>query len=122
MLPIFAFGTSTLVVPESPATAIKSPLAFRYVMRELSGDHAIPVGASAVKPGSVKIAETVRGFVWTCGSAAQVHDKRTQKAKKRKWEREGTNKLRQPQCDLGAGKRRVSVQEGERQFESETME
>jgi hypothetical protein len=59
-------------------------------MREPSGDHSIPTGALAVKPGSVKIAETVRGFVWACRSAAEVHEKKRQRARERKQEREGT--------------------------------
>jgi hypothetical protein len=59
-------------------------------MREPSGDHSIPLGALAVKPGSVKIAETVRGFVWACRSAAEVHEKKRQRARERNQEREGT--------------------------------
>jgi hypothetical protein len=59
-------------------------------MREPSGDHSIPLGALAVKPGSVKIAETVRGFVWACRSAAEVHEKKRQRAREGKQEREGT--------------------------------
>jgi hypothetical protein len=59
-------------------------------MRTPSGDHSIPPGASAVKLGSVKIAETVRGFVWARRSAAEVDARRMQRAKDRKQEREGT--------------------------------
>jgi hypothetical protein len=59
-------------------------------MRAPSGDHSIPPGASAVKPGSLKIAETVRGFVWACRSAAEVHEKKRQRARERTREQEGT--------------------------------
>jgi hypothetical protein len=59
-------------------------------MRTPSGDHSIPPGASAVKLGSVKIAEIVRGFVWACRRAAGVDERRMQRAKERKQEQEGT--------------------------------
>src|ERR1700744_2279831 len=57
-------------------------------MRRPSGDHAIPRGASAVRLGSLKIAETVSGFV--CAWSAATDETRMQRTKARRQEQEGT--------------------------------
>src|ERR1700761_8169139 len=94
MLPIFAFGTRTVVSPDPPQAAMRSPFAFRYVSRVPSGDHAIPCGASAVNPGSLKIAEMVSGFVCACiaagPKAATTDETRMQRLAKRIYERQVT--------------------------------
>src|ERR1700758_5020663 len=94
MLPIFAFGTRAVVWPDPPQAAMRSPFAFRYVTRVPSGDHAIPCGASAVKPGSLKIAEMVSGFVCACkvtGPKTVTADEiRMQRLEKRTYERQVT--------------------------------
>src|SRR3984885_6660609 len=57
-------------------------------MRRPSGDHVIPRGASAVRLGSLKIAETVSGFV--CAWSAATDETRMQRTKARRQEQEGT--------------------------------
>jgi hypothetical protein len=57
-------------------------------MRSPSGDHAIPRGASAVRLGSLKIAEMVSGFV--CAWSAAADETRMERTKARRQEQEGT--------------------------------
>src|SRR6185437_739875 len=75
-------------------------------MRKPSGDHSIPCGASAVKPGSVKMAGTVSGFV-CAGKVAGAMEKRRQRAKIRKQKQEGTKTTPQPESVLRVGNESV---------------
>jgi hypothetical protein len=62
----------------------------------------MPCGASAVKPGSVKMAGTVSGFV-CAGKVAGAMEKRRQRAKIRKQKQEGTKTTPQPESVLRVG-------------------
>src|SRR5258708_18069959 len=79
-------------------------------MRKPSGDHSIPCGASAVKPGSVKMAEIVSGFVCACKVAGAI-ETRKQRAKARKQKQEGTKTTPTAEINSYGRKRRISVQE-----------
>jgi hypothetical protein len=62
-----------------------------------------------VKPGSVKIAGTVSGFV--CAGRAGAMEKRRQRAKVRKQKQEGTKTTPTAGISFYGRKRRISVQE-----------